>query len=114
MEHLHAVSVVPRGVAQSARERCEPRSDLVRLRGLAGSLDVSVQRVVAGLQPSFPADVVEHMRTPADRCRAAHTPTGLRLRSTAPRRVEGGVLANVATSEFTYDRIEPVSWEQNK
>ena len=79
MEHLHAVSVVPRSVAQSARERCEPRSDLVRLRGLAGSLDVSVQRVVAGLQPSFPADVVEHMRTPADRCRAAHTWLGLGL-----------------------------------
>ena len=77
IQHLQDVSVIPRGVAQSARERCEPRCDLVRLRGLAGSLDTIVQRVVAQRQPGFPADEVEHMRTPADRCRAAHTWLGL-------------------------------------
>ena len=32
----------------------------------------------------------------------------------APEGVEGDVLANVATSEVTYDRVESVSWEENK
>ena len=114
MKHLDAVPVRPRGITQSPRERREPRSEIVRCRGLEGSLDDSVQRVVARRQPSFLADVVEQTRTPAHRCRAAHAPTGLRLRSTAPRGVEGGVLANVATAEITYDGIELASWEENE